>query len=66
MGIDNTMNTITNHGLHMYKLGKQLVNCQITTFLYSTFEQKKSSISLGWYELQNCNYLAKCHQTNQY
>jgi hypothetical protein len=44
----------------MNKLGKQLVNCQIATLLYSTFGQKKSPpISLGWYELQNCNHPAQ-------
>ena len=37
---DNTRTLFTNHGLHMNKLGKQLVTCQIATLLYSTFEQK--------------------------
>jgi hypothetical protein len=57
METDNSRILFTNHGLHMNKLGKQLVNCQIVTLLYSLLEQKKPSpISLGWYELQNCNY----------
>ena len=57
MEMDNTRILFTNHGLHMNKLGKQLVNCQIVTFIYSILEQKKSPpICLGWYEPQNCNY----------
>jgi lysophospholipase L1-like esterase len=64
MEMDNTRTLFTSHGLHMNNLGKQLVTCQIATFLYSTFEQKKSPpISLSWYELQNCNYPAQ--ETNQ-
>ena len=55
---DNTRMLFTNHGLHMNKLGKQLVNCKIVAFIYSILEQKKSPpISLGWHEPQNCNYL---------
>ena len=60
METDNTRTLFTNHGLHMNKLGKQLVICQRATLLYSTFEQKKSPpISLSWYELQNSNYPAQ-------
>jgi hypothetical protein len=43
----------------MNKLGKQLVNCQIATLLYSTFGPKTPPISLGWYELQNRNHPAE-------
>jgi hypothetical protein len=57
METDNTRILFTNHGLHMNNLGKQLVNCQIATLVYSILEPKKPSpISLGWYEPQNCNY----------
>jgi hypothetical protein len=57
METDNTRIPFTNHGLHRNKLGKQLVNCQIVTFLYSILEPKKHlPISLGWYEPQNYNY----------
>jgi len=40
METDNTRTRFTNHGLHMNKLGKQLITCQIATLLYSTSEQK--------------------------
>ena len=43
METDNTRTQFTNHGLYMNKLGKQLVTCQVATFLYSTFEPKKIS-----------------------
>jgi hypothetical protein len=56
METDNTRILFTNHRLHMNNLGKQLVNCQIATFLYSISEPKKSPISLGWYEPENCNH----------
>jgi hypothetical protein len=57
MEMDNTRILFTNHGLHMNKLGKQLVNHQIVTLLYSIIEQKKSPpVRLGWYEPQNCKY----------
>jgi lysophospholipase L1-like esterase len=59
METDNTRTLFTNHGLHMNTLGKQLITCQIATFLHSIFEQKKSPISLGWYELQSCNCLVQ-------
>jgi len=56
MEMDNTRTLFTNHGLHMNKLGKQLVIFQVATFLYSTFEPKKSPpISLSWYNQQNYN-----------
>jgi hypothetical protein len=55
---NNTRALFTNHGLHMNKMGKHLVNCQIDAFLYYIFQQKKSPpISLGWYEPLNYNYL---------
>ena len=48
---NNTRTLFTNHGLHMNKLGKQIVNYQIASLLYSTFAQKKPQpIILGWYE----------------
>ena len=60
METDNTRTLFTNHGLHMNKMGKHLVNCQIATFLYSIFKQKKSPpISLSWYEPLNYNYPAQ-------
>jgi len=60
METDNNRTLFTNHGLHMNKLGKQLVTCHIATLLYSTFEQKKSPpIRLSWNELQNSNYSAQ-------
>jgi hypothetical protein len=38
----------TNHGLHLNKIGKQLVHYQLVYFLDSTFEQKRSQpIVLG-------------------
>jgi lysophospholipase L1-like esterase len=40
METDNTRALFTNHGLHMNKMGKYLVNCQIAAFLYSIFQQK--------------------------
>jgi len=43
METDNTRILFTNHRLHMNNLGKQLVNCQIATFLYSISEPKKIS-----------------------
>ena len=43
---DNNRNLFTNHGLHLIKLGKQLVNHQIASFLLTTFEQKTSPIIL--------------------
>ena len=60
-----TRTLFTNHGLHMNKLGKQIVNYQIASLLYSTFAQKKKPqpIILGWYETQACNYLV--HDENQ-
>ena len=36
---DNNRNLFTNNGLHLNKLGKQLVSCQIASLLHSTFEQ---------------------------
>ena len=60
METDNTRTLFTNYGLHMNKLGKQLVTCHIATLLYFTFDQKKSPpISLSWYKLQNSNYPAQ-------
>jgi hypothetical protein len=55
---DNNRNLFTNHGLHLNKLGKQLVNYQISSLLHSTFEQKTSyPIILGWHETQDDNTL---------
>ena len=60
METDNTRTLFTNHGLHMNKLGKQLVTCHIATLLYFTFDQKKSPrISLSWYKIQNIKYPAQ-------
>ena len=36
---DNNRNLFTDHGLHLNKLGKQLVNYKIASLLHSTFEQ---------------------------
>jgi len=58
METNNTRALFTNHGLHMNKMGKHLVNCQIAALLYPIFQQKKSPpIRLGWYEPLNYNYL---------
>ena len=40
---DNNRNLFTNHGLHLNKWGKQLVNHQIASLLHTTFEQKTTS-----------------------
>jgi len=40
LGNDNNRNLFTNHGLHLNKLSKQLVNHQIAFLLRSTLEQK--------------------------
>jgi len=54
--MDNNRNLFTNHGLHLNKLGKQLVNHQIVSLLLTTFEQKSSpSIILRWHKTQNDN-----------
>jgi len=46
-------NLYTKHGLHLNKLGKQLVQHQIASFLHSIFEQKTTHpIILGWHEKQ--------------
>ena len=51
-------NLYTNHGLHLNKLGKQLVQHQIASLLHSIFEQKSSHpIILGWHEIQDDNNL---------
>jgi hypothetical protein len=51
-------NLYTYHGLHLNKLGKQLVYHQIASLLYSIFEQKTSHpIFLGWHEIQDVNNL---------
>jgi len=53
---DNNRNLVTNYGLHLNKLGKQLVNHQIASLLLTTFEQKSSSpIILRWHGTQNDN-----------
>ena len=55
---DKDRNLSTNHGLHLNKLGKQLVQHQIATLLHSIFEQKTSHpIILGWHEIQDENNL---------
>ena len=40
---DHNRNLFTNHGLHLNKLGKQLVNQHIASLLLITFDQKTSS-----------------------
>ena len=53
---DNNRNLFTNHGLHLNRLGKQLVNHQIASLLLTTFEQKSSfPIILRWHETQHDN-----------
>ena len=55
---DKDRNLFTNHGLHLNKLGKQLVHHQIASLLHSIFEQKTSHpIILGWHEIQDDNNL---------
>jgi hypothetical protein len=47
---DNNRNLFTKHGLHLNKLGKQLVTCQIASLIHLVFEQKTfSPIILGWH-----------------
>jgi len=55
--MDNNRNLFTNHGLHLNKLGKQLViNHQIASLLLITSEQETSSrIILEWHEIQDDN-----------
>jgi len=54
---ENNRNLFTNHGLHLNKLGKRLVTCQIASLLQSIFEHKTSvPIILGWHnEIQDNN-----------
>ena len=48
---DNDRDLFTNHGLHLNKLGKQLVHYQIASFLCYVFEPKNIvPITLKWYE----------------
>ena len=55
---DKDRKLYTNHGLHLNKLGKQLVQHQIASLLHSIFEQKTSHpITLGWQEIQDDNNL---------
>ena len=49
--MDNNRNLFTNHGLHLNKLGRRLVNHHLASFIQSTFKQK--TIILGWHETQN-------------
>ena len=47
----NDRNLFTNHGLHRNKLGKNLVNLQLASFLLTTFVPKTSKpIPLEWNE----------------
>jgi hypothetical protein len=46
---DNNRNLFTKNGLHLNKLGKQLVTCQIASLIHLFFEQKTSPIILGWH-----------------
>ena len=47
----NDRNLFTNHGLHCNKLGKNLVNLQLASFLLTTFVPKTSKpIPLEWNE----------------
>jgi hypothetical protein len=49
--MDNNRNMFTKHGLHLNKLGKQSVTCQIVLLFKSIFEQKTlSPIILGWHK----------------
>ena len=53
---DNTRELFTNHGLHMNKIGKQLVSYQRASLFYSIFAQNNyHPISLGWYDTQTSN-----------
>jgi hypothetical protein len=55
---DQNRNLSTNHGLHLNKLGKQLVQHQIASLLHSIFKQKTSHPNtLGWQEIQVDNNL---------
>ena len=49
----------TKHGLHMNKIGKQIVNYQIASLLSTTTAQKKPQlIILDWHTTQACTYLS--------
>jgi len=51
--MEEDRNLYTKHGLHLNKLGKQLVQHQIASLLHSIFEQKNTHpIILGWHEKQ--------------
>jgi hypothetical protein len=55
---DKDRNLFTNHGLHLNKLGKQLVHHQIATLLQSIIEQKTfHPIILGWHDTHDDNNL---------
>ena len=55
---DMDRNLSMYHGLHLNKLGKQLVQHQIASLLHTIFEQKTSHrIILGWHEIQDNNNL---------
>ena len=53
---DKNRNLSTNHGLHLNKLGKQLVQLQIASLLHSIFEQKSiHPITPEWQGIQDDN-----------
>jgi hypothetical protein len=53
---DKNRNLSTNHGLHLNKLGKKLVQHQIASLLHSIFKQKSSHpIILEWQGIQDDN-----------
>ena len=55
---DKNRNLFTKHGLHLNKLGKQLVNHQLASLIQTNFEQKTyHPIILGWHETQNSSDL---------
>lgn len=57
LNTDNDRNLFTNHGLHLNKLGKQLVHFQLASLLNSTFDRKTSHpVTLRWHEIPTASY----------
>jgi len=52
---DNNRNLFNNHGLHLNKLGKQLVNHQIASLLLTILKKTTTPIILRWHETQDDN-----------
>jgi lysophospholipase L1-like esterase len=54
--VDNNRKLFTKHGLHLNKLGKQLITYQLASFIHSIFEQKTiCRIILSWHDKSQDN-----------